>query len=258
MSLVLAVPGVALAHDPVFVGEGTPPDASPLIEDGTISFATYGTITTPGGESVLRLRLAEGQSLLAELLVPDRPPENESPDVSHLGLSISTPDGNVTRLSGDRVLERFDEPFSKTSYLRVLRYQAMAVAGITTITVSSAVPTRFTLATGAIEKFGTAVSSYERRGLGELARWYATPPPAAAPSPTQVGTTSLPAPSAVPAAAAEQAAGGRPAAVPPGPEGAGSSPSRAPWWVVAAAAAVLLVLAVIGIGAVRRRRVSPT
>jgi hypothetical protein len=174
---VLSVPAAAWAHDPLFIEDTTPTNASPLIEDGAISFATYGQISTPGEDAAFRLRLAEGQTLGVDLLVPDRAPENARVDYRHLHLTIVDPGGRSTELNGGAVQERFDEPFSKTSYLRLLRYSAPAAPGITTIIVRSDLPTRFTVATGQIEKFGTAVSDYERKGLDALTRWYDTPPP---------------------------------------------------------------------------------
>lgn len=194
----VVLPDVAWAHDPVFVEEATPVEDSPLVEDGTISFATYGLITTPGEDASIRLRMAAGDELIVELLVPDKPPENAYDDFSHIHLTITAPDGTSTELVAGPVLERFDEPFSNTSYLRLIEYEAEAVEGVTEVTVSSEVPTRFTVATGRTEQFGTDVSEYERQGLDVLATWYETPPPAGptATSPTTVPATTAPSVSA--------------------------------------------------------------
>jgi len=177
VAIVLWFPSVALAHDPIFVNDRTPPGSSPLIEDGTISFAIYGTITDPDREATVRIRFAEGQTRKVELLVPDRAPENNYTDFGHLQVTIESPTQPSRRLVAGPVLERFDEPFSKTSYLRLLGDEGPADPGITTVTIRASEPTRFTLATGQVEKFGTAVSQYERVGLDVLARWYETAPP---------------------------------------------------------------------------------
>lgn len=255
IAAVFGLPTAAWAHDPIFVNDQTPVEASPLIEDGTISFATYGQISTPGARASFRLRLAAGQQFGAELLVPDRPPENTRVDNSHLRMTITTPDGKVTELVGAAVIEQFDEPFSKTSYLRMLRHDAPAVAGITTITVSSSLPTRFTVATGQTEKFGTTVSDYERQGLDVLATWYRTPPP-------EVPVTSTPPSSTAPGSSAPSAAAVAPVlAAPSAPAAVAEVAQSEPTSTRTVWAALAALAVVAGLGAsvvVRRRRSSPS
>ena len=119
-----------------------------VIQDGTISFAVYGTIAEAGGSSHVRLDLADGDTFNLEVLVPDRDPENTLDDFSHLTITTTAPDGSSTELQGDGVIDRFDEPFTNTSYLRLIEFEAPAVAGTYELTVTSSRPTRFTVATG--------------------------------------------------------------------------------------------------------------
>lgn len=239
--------GVAHAHQPVFIDDGTPPEASPLLEDGTVSFAVYGRIDRPGGEASFRVRHGDGQTLTVEVLVPDRPPENGLASFDHLTVVVTDPAGVVTETSGAQVLATFDEPFSKTSYLRVITWSAPAVPGISTITVRSALPTRFTVATGFVERFDGAVSSYTPRPFSELAGWYETPPPEVPATTSTTMATTAPATSTG-AAPADVAAPG--AAPVPGDAG-GTSGSGPVIGVVAVGA--LVVAAGVAL-AVRARR----
>lgn len=244
VAVVLGATPVA-AHQPVFVDDATPAADSPVLEDGTISFATYGRITAPDRTAVVRVRHQAGERLTVELLVPDRPPENTFAAYDVLRVRVTDPFGEVTDLVPDGVLGRFDEPFSKTSYLRLLSWEADAVEGITTVEVSASVPTRFTLATGTIEAFGAEVSSYEPQPVSELAAWYATPPPTAPdPPPTEEpGGTVAPTTSTAPGASA--AGDGSAAAA--GDEQAGAVGGDGPG--AGGVNGVVVALAVVGVAA---------
>jgi hypothetical protein len=251
-TLALGV-GTAFAHDPIFVSESTPPEASPLIEDGTISFATYGRIEHAGGTSSVRVRLAAGERLGIDLLVPDREPERSEPEYTHLSVKVTNPDGTTNMYRAREVQERFDEPFSKTSYLRLLREGTASTGGVHTITVASERPTRFTLATGVTEQFGSIVSDYERRPLSDLAAWYSTPPPTVE-TPTTAPATSAP-PTERSGGEASRAAQ---APAPPLASAAEAPPVPAPQsagmsWAIVAAAIVLVLAVVLGAGAWARR-----
>ncbi len=190
--LVLVLAGPAGAHDPIFVDELTAPVDSPIIGDGTISFATYGVITEPNRTAHVRLDLADGDTLHVEVLVPDQPPENERDDFSHLTLGITAPDGAVTQLPGGSIIDRYDERFTGTAYLRVAELDAPATTGTYELAITSTRPTRFTVATGRTEQFGTEVTNYQRRSLDAVTSWYTTPPPQPAPdtSPAPTSTTT--------------------------------------------------------------------
>lgn len=208
VAVIGLLPGPAAAHDPIFVDDETGADASPRIIDGSVSFATYGVIDEAGGTAHLRLDLVEGDQLVVELLVPDQPPENERDDYSHLSVAITDPAGAVTRLTAGAPLGGFDEPFTQTSYLRLVEHVEPAVVGTYLIAVSSEIPSRFTLATGRTEQFGTPVEGYERQPLSRLDAWYTTPPPTtSAPiEPPSPNGTEGPAPATTAGGRQEQAA----------------------------------------------------
>ena len=91
---VLGGAGTAFAHDPIILTDTqTSPDAGPLLPDGTISFALYGTLNSAGDTRGLRVHFDSGDSVDITLLIPDRSPENELPDALLPTLRIDAPDG---------------------------------------------------------------------------------------------------------------------------------------------------------------------
>jgi hypothetical protein len=193
-SIVVGVAGTAFAHDPIILTDAqTSPDAGPLLPDGTISFALYGTLNSAGDTRGLRVNFDAGDSVDITLLIPDRAPENELPDSLLPTLRIDAPDGTSRTLTPtERV--RFDESFSNTSYVRYLELGEPAQAGEYRLTVTGLVPARFTLAVGTKERFGTPVQNVPNRGDGTagVQRWYATSPPSTPPPPTSHPTTTSP------------------------------------------------------------------
>ena len=188
---VLGRAGTAFAHDPIILTDTqTSPDAGPLLPDGTISFALYGTLISADDTRGLRVHFDSGDSVDITLLIPDRSPENELPDSLLPTLRIDAPDGTSRILTPiERV--RFDESFSNTSYVRYLELGESAQAGEYRLTVTGLVPARFTLAVGTTERFGTPVENVPNRGDGVagVQRWYATPPPTT-PPPTSTSASS--------------------------------------------------------------------
>ncbi len=168
----------AFAHDPIILTEAqTTPDSGPLLLDGTISFALYGTLMVPGDTRGVRVQFEAGDTLDLSLLVPALEPEQSLADVALPVLSVVRPDGSPEFLRPtERV--RFDEPFSGTSYVRLLEFSEQAQAGVYRLMVASEVPARFTLAVGTVEQFGSPVENVVDRDAASagIARWYASPP----------------------------------------------------------------------------------
>lgn len=189
--------GTAFAHDPIIItDQQTTPEAGPLLPDGTISFALYGVVDAPGATRGLRVQFAAGDTVNLTLLVPARDPEQSLADGDMPTLTMVRPDGSTETFT-PTMRVRFDESFSGTSYVRLLEVGEPAQAGEYGLTVTSAVPARFTVAVGTIETFGTPVENVvDRAGASKgIADWYATPPPAvvvAAPETTTVPETTVP------------------------------------------------------------------
>lgn len=203
MLLVTAAP--AGAHDPLFLtDEQTTPETGPLLPDGTISFAVYGTLSGDGDQRGFEVVFTAGDRLLVEVLVPDLEPETSLSADELPRATVTAPDGTVTELAPDR-REPFFEPFSNTSYVTIAGMDATAIAGTYQVTITSGAPSRFTVAVGTIESFLTPVERADNRiqTLADIAAplsaWYSTPPS---------GTESADGPTS--ASADEGAAGGEP------------------------------------------------
>lgn len=168
----------ASAHDPIILTrDQSEPTRGPLIPDGTISFALYGTVDGAGDTRSFRVVFAEGDRFYLSLLIPDLVPENALDDEQLPYIELVDPAGAVTVLRPDLRVP-FAEPFSGTNYIRLRDLDTTAVAGEYSVTVIGAAPARFTVSVGFKELFGTPVEGVVGRSLGVtgVMDWYATPP----------------------------------------------------------------------------------
>ena len=91
-SVVFASP--ASAHDPIILTPAqTTPAAGPLLLDGTVSFALYGTVDAPGVTRGFRVRFASGDTFTLSALVPDLPPESSLTSAEFPRISVQSPSG---------------------------------------------------------------------------------------------------------------------------------------------------------------------
>jgi hypothetical protein len=185
---IVAVPGVAFAHQPVYLGltDATLTDA-PTVTDGTVSVAAYATLEGGTDARALRAVFAAGDRLVVELLIPALEPER-SLTVDELPVvDVVAPDGTVTSLAS-AIGEQFDESFTRTSYVRLAALDATAVAGTYGFVVRGSLPARITLVTGFDER-GVEIADAETQG--SVTEWYATPPAQlAAPATSDVTSAS--------------------------------------------------------------------
>jgi hypothetical protein len=170
LSLTFAVAVVpAQAHHPVFLtSSNRTPARGPLLLDGTVSFAIYGSMSNVGQERWVRARFKKGDVLNVELLLP-----NQSPEVSHSFADaplavIRDPFGRETTVVPDKERSTFDEPFSKTSYVHIASFRGTAEAGEYEIGVRSNKAGRFTLVVGNRETRGVVRGA----STGSLAKWW--------------------------------------------------------------------------------------
>jgi len=187
---VLAWAAPAGAHQPVFVDSTTvgAQPATPTLDDGTVSFAVYGTLDRPDATAEVDARYRAGDPLTAELLVPDLTPEHDLPTDELPHVVITAPDGTTTELR-TTIREPFAEPITATNYLRLGRVSSTAAEGTYRFIVTGPAPSRFTLAIGTQEVPGT-VTGYTAPPAGALEAWYATPPPDAATLGLEPSTTA--------------------------------------------------------------------
>ena len=169
------------AHDPLFLTAEQPnPEKGPYLPDGTISFALYGEFTEAGGTRGFQAGFQEGDFFQLELLIPARAPEENLAENQLPYLLVVKPDKTEETLYPS-IRTRFDEPFTNTSYYTFIKEQGTAIEGIYDITVVSRHASRFTVAIGFQEQFGTTVeragdrSSAFSETRDRLEQWYNEP-----------------------------------------------------------------------------------
>ena len=180
ISVVLPT-STAKAHDPIILtaNQRTPTDG-PLLPDGMISFALYGSLESSGDTRGFRVEFNAGDALALSLLIPDLSPENQLANPSLPYLEVVDPDGIATKvLPTARV--SFAEPFTGTNYVRLAELVGVAKTGLYSITIAGAAATRFTVSIGDKEMFGTPVENVPNRSIGVsgVMAWYETPPTSA-------------------------------------------------------------------------------
>jgi len=199
VSTVLLWAAPASAHDPIILtAEQRTPADGPLLPDGTVSFALYGTLDAPTDTRGFRVSFAEGDALYISLLIPDLEPENTIVDEDLPYLIVEDPNGTITEFSVDERVP-FAEPFTGTNYIRLIEDVGIAVGGTYAVTISGSTPARFTVSVGTKELFGTEVENVPNRelGVGGVMAWYETAP-ATLPPTTVPMTTMSPSSTSVP------------------------------------------------------------
>ena len=188
--LVLMPASVASAHDPIILtSEQTTPASGPLLVDGTISFALYGSLESSTDTRGFRVQFQEDDPLYLSILIPDLAPENELGNDLLPTLEVLDPTGAVSTFEPtERVT--FAEPYTGTNYVQLLEYEGVALGGVYEITIKGKAASRFTVSVGKIEQFGTAVEDIDNRDLGVagVMTWYA--PPAVVPAETSTAPAS--------------------------------------------------------------------
>ena len=176
--LFLLPASLASAHDPIILtSDQRTPTSGPLLVDGTISFAIYGSLDTEGDTRGFRVKFREGDPLYISILIPDLSPENMLNEDLLPVLNVESPDGVTVKLAVTEKVS-FPEPFTGTNYVRLTELRGVAVSGIYSITVTGDSSARFTVSVGEKEMFGSTVENIPNRNLGiaGVMTWYAGEP----------------------------------------------------------------------------------
>ena len=169
----------ANAHQPVeLLNSDTTAAKGPLLLDGTVSFAVRASFSKAGEKKAFRADFKAGDSLAVQYLIVDKKPENAQKNTLLPQLVVISPSGKSMTL---KFTERtkFFEPYGKTNYLYLSRYNATAEAGTYNFTLTARAKSSVTIAVG------------EREVAGEVIRGNR---PAATPTPTP--TVAVPSPTA--------------------------------------------------------------
>ena len=171
----LLLASIAAAHDPIILtSEQQTPADGPLLVDGTVSFALYGSLEAADDTRGFRVNFNAGDPLYISILIPDLAPENTLDDVSLPFVNMEDPNGTTVKLAITQKVS-FPEPYTGTNYVRLTEFRGTAIGGTYSITVTGKSAARFTVSVGEKEMFGTTVENIPNRDLGVagVMAWYA-------------------------------------------------------------------------------------
>jgi hypothetical protein len=166
---------IAAAHDPIILtSEQQTPADGPLLVDGTVSFALYGSLEAADDTRGFRVNFNAGDPLYISILIPDLAPENMLDDASLPFVNVKDPNGTTVKLAITQKVS-FPEPYTGTNYVRLTEFRGTAIGGVYLITVTGKSAARFTVSVGEKEMFGTTVENIPNRDLGVagVMAWYA-------------------------------------------------------------------------------------
>lgn len=150
LALLLSA-GPALAHYPVYLTSANKTiSKSPILLDGTISFAVYADFAKAKDKRSVRFALKEGDDLNVEYLIIDAAPTNRLKSSQLPSIAITTPSGKKVAM---KINERspFYEPYGKKNYFFLSRISQSAEAGIYSITATAKTKSSAVIAIGRTE-----------------------------------------------------------------------------------------------------------
>jgi hypothetical protein len=151
LALILFSQNASYAHQPVFLNKNTKNvTASPVLVEGTISFAVTANLSRAGDKRHVRFALNDGERLRIEYLILDRAPDNQLPMRELPSVRITSPSGKVFRMS---ISERtsFFEPFGGQNYFFLSRIDQAGEPGIYSLRVSARARSTAIIAVGTRE-----------------------------------------------------------------------------------------------------------
>ena len=171
----------AHAHQPVvLLNTDTTAAKGPLLLDGTVSFAVRASFAKAGEKRAFRADFNSGDPLAIQYLIVDKKPENTLKITLLPQLVVTSPTGKSFTLKFTERI-KFYEPYGKTNYLYLSRYNAISEAGTYSFTLTSRAKASVTIAVGEREVPGEVI-----RG----ARPVTTPAATVTPSATATSTPS--------------------------------------------------------------------
>ena len=147
----------AHAHQPVeLLTTDTTAAKGPLLLDGTVSFAVRASFSKAGEKKAFRADFKAGDALAVQYLIVDKKPENTLKNTLLPQLVVTSPSGKSLTL---KFTERtkFYEPYGKTNYLYLSRYNATSEAGTYSFTLTSRAKSAVTIAVGEREVPGEVI-----------------------------------------------------------------------------------------------------
>jgi len=153
LALILSA-GPALAHYPVNLKSShNTVSKSPILLDGTISFAVYADFAKAKEKRSVRFALKKGDELNVEYLIVDAMPTNKLKSSQLPLITITSPSGKKIVM---KINERspFYEPYGKKNYFFLSRISQGGEAGIYSITATAKTKSSVVIAIGRTETRG--------------------------------------------------------------------------------------------------------
>jgi len=150
LALILSA-GPALAHYPVNLKSShNTVSKSPILLDGTISFAVYADFAKAKEKRSVRFALKKGDELNVEYLIVDAMPTNKLKSSQLPLITITSPSGKKIVM---KINERspFYEPYGKKNYFFLSRISQGGEAGIYSITATAKTKSSAVIAIGRTE-----------------------------------------------------------------------------------------------------------
>jgi hypothetical protein len=143
--------GPVLAHYPVNLkASHNTLSKSPILLDGTISFAVYADFNKAKDKRSVRFALKEGDDLNVEYLIVDAAPTNRLKSAQLPSIAITTPSGKKIAMKIDE-RSPFYEPYGKKNHFFLSRISQSAEAGIYSITATAKTKSSAVIAIGRTE-----------------------------------------------------------------------------------------------------------
>jgi hypothetical protein len=169
LALILSA-GPALAHYPVNLkASHNTVSKSPILLDGTISFAVYADFNKAKDKRSVRFALKEGDDLNVEYLIVDAAPTNRLKSSQLPSIAITTPSGKKIVM---KINERspFYEPYGKKNYFFLSKISQGGEAGIYSITATAKARSSAVIAIGRTETRGEYLEVGSSAGTCPAAR----------------------------------------------------------------------------------------
>ena len=154
LALLFSASEPAHAHFPVSLNSSHKTvSKSPILIDGTISFAVYADFTKAKEQRHVRFALKSGDELNVEYLIVDAAPTNKLKKSQLPSVIVTSPSGKKISLP---IKERtpFFEPYGKKNYFYLARLSQKGEAGIYSLSATSRARSSIVLAIGRIETRG--------------------------------------------------------------------------------------------------------
>ena len=169
LAAVIGASAPANAHFPVTLTTShSALTRSPILVDGTISFAVYADFSKAQEKRYFRFALRANEELNLEYLILDQAPSNKLKNSQLPSVVVTSPSGKKITLS---IKERtpFFEPFGKKKYLYLARLTRAGEAGIYTISATAKARSSIVVAVGRTETRGDVLQIGSMRGECPLA-----------------------------------------------------------------------------------------